>query len=53
MTPCIPVRMDRAEQNDSLQWRSADVMPAGEAIAWCSEFEQGLHKEGCLKPAYM
>lgn len=50
---CIPVGMDCAEQSDSFQWPSADVLPAGEAIAWCSEFEQRLHEGICLKPAYM
>ena len=47
VTLCIPVGMDRAEQSDSLQCPSTDVMPAAEAVAWCSEFEQGLQKGGC------
>jgi len=42
--------MDLAEQRDSLPCRSDEAMPAGEAIAWCSKPEQGLHEAGCLKP---
>lgn len=53
MMLCIPVGMDCAELSDSFQWPSADVPLAGEAIAWCSEFEQRLHEGVCLKPSYM
>lgn len=52
VTLYIPVGMDRAEQSDSLRRRSAGAVPAGEAIAWCSEFQQDP-RGGCLKPAYM
>lgn len=41
VTLCVP---DCTKQSDSLQWHSADVTLAGEAIAWCTECEQGLHK---------
>lgn len=53
MMLCIPVGMACAEQSDSFRWPSADVLPAGEAIAGCSEFEQRPHEGVCLKPAYM
>lgn len=42
-----------AKLSDSFQWPSADVLLAGEATAWCSEFGQCLHEGVCLKPAYM
>lgn len=53
MMLCIPVGRDCAEQSDSFQRPSADVLPAGEAIAWRSESEQRLHEGVCLTPAYM
>lgn len=53
MMLCIPVGMDCAEQSDSFQWPGTDVLPAGEAIAGCSEFEQRLHEGVCLKLAGM
>lgn len=53
MMLCIPVGRDCAEQSDSFQRPSTDVLPAGEAIAWRSESEQRLHEGVCLKPAYM